>query len=191
MSPRTLCHSSASRYARLLPLTIGVLTLAGCKEQTPAGPTAEVIAPTSARLSSAADQGWIRGSNFVDYEQFVPCLGEQVRVFGEVPYQYHSVATPSGGFNFDFAFAPVTPKTPQFYIQVISTGKLYTYNNGHPTKFQSGHVAAGEVFAVHDKEEYTAADGSKLFFSVTVHLTINANGVVTVSRQEVEDLSCA
>jgi hypothetical protein len=190
MRPSGQNYPSASRYVRLLLVTLGSLALASCKDQGPAAPNVVGIARTAVGLSNAADQGWVRGSNFVDFVQFVPCLGENVRVFGEVPFEVHAVSTPSGGFNLTWRFPPVTPNTPQFYIQGLSTGKLYTYDNGHAVLALSQHVAAGQVFSVHDREVYTAADGSKLFVTNTMHATINANGVVTVSRQEFEDINC-
>lgn len=179
-------YSSTPRFVQLLSLIIGVFVMGSCKDQPP---TAPLRAPSSASFSSGANQSWVRSSFFIDNTTFVPCLGEQVRVFGEVPFQYHEVTSSSGGFNFHLQLRPLTPKTPQFYIQVISSGKLYSYSNGLPIN-ESFHLAAGEVHSLHDKERFIAEDGSKLFFTFILHTTVNANGVLTVSRVQFEDLNC-
>ena len=181
--PRCL---TSGRYAPFLAIMIAGLAMGGCKDQPT---TAPLNPPSNARFAAGADQGWIRSSFFVDFRTFVPCLGEEVRVFGEVPFTYHSVATPSGGFDFTRRFPPVTPNTPQFYIQGLTSGTLYTYSNGHPIN-ESFHLAAGEVYSHHQRERYTAADGSKLFATFTSHSTTNANGVLTVSKAVVEDINC-
>lgn len=179
-------YSSAPRFVQLLSLVIGVLAMAGCKDQLP---TAPLRAPSSASLGSGADQGWIRSSFFQEGTVFVPCLGEYVRIFGEAEFQYHWVRSSSGGFNIHFQWRPVTPKGPQFYLQGISSGKLYQYSNGAPIN-ESFHLAAGEVYSVHARETYVAADGSKLLNIFILHMTVNANGVLTVSRFESTGLTC-
>ena len=51
---------------------------------------------------------------------------------------------------------------------------------GTPSRLCLFDVAAGQVFSIHDREVFTAADGSQLFFTNIAHGTINANGVLTV-----------
>ncbi len=179
-------YSSAPRFVQLLSLVIGVLAMAGCKDQPP---TAPLRAPSNASFASGAIQGWTRSSFFLDGTVSVPCLGEDVRIFGEALFQYHEVLSSSGGFNFHFQYRPVTPNGPQFYLQGISSGKLYQYSNGFPIN-ESFHLAAGEVHSIQGRERYIAADGSKLFNTFILHTTVNANGVLTVSKFESTGLTC-
>jgi hypothetical protein len=71
----------------------------------------------------------------------------------------------------------------------LSSGKLYQYSNGFPIN-ESFHLAAGEVHSVQGRERYVAADGSKLLNTFVLHATVNANGVLTVSRLVSTGLTC-
>jgi hypothetical protein len=181
-------YPSAPRFVQLLTLLIGVFVIGSCKDLPP---TAPLRAPASVSFSSGADQNWVRSSFFFDATNPVPCLGEDVRVFGETRFQSHEVTSGSGNYNLHFFYPPVSPNTPQFFAQGVTSGKLFQYKNGGPITVTL-HLAAGEVQTVHDKEVFVAADGSKLFFDFVMHVTINANGVVTVSREtEFTSLRCS
>lgn len=150
--------------------------------------------PTEARSvnvgpSASASQGWERSSFLVDDVAFIPCLGENVRVFGEVQFQYHEVTTSSENFSYHFQLRPATPNQPPFFIQVLSSGQLFRYKYGLPAN-ESFHLGAGEVTSFVTVETYVAEDGDRVVGKVRFHVTVNANGELTVSRTEPESFRC-
>ena len=131
---------------------------------------------------NGADTQWERGSFFVDVPGIlVPCLGETVNIFGEIPYTRHAVTTPSGGTSYKYQEVPLNRNQPPFYLVVESTGKVYRYQNGLPFNL-SFHQAAGETFSLHIRASYVADDGDKLIGTFHLHLTTNANGELVVNR---------
>ena len=186
MRSRTLLYQAVRRTGLGLSLLVCALALQSCKDQ-PLAP--RPVDPSIASFSNGADQGWVRTSYNVYYEQVVPCLGGNVRVFGEVPFQLHFVANPAGGFDAHRLILPITPNAPLFHVQVISTGKLYSSVMGHPIS-ETLHLAAGEVYSYREVDVYRADDGTSVYFTFVVHSTLNANGEPTATRLEFEDLNC-
>jgi hypothetical protein len=111
---------------------------------------------------------------------FIDCLGENVRAFGEVPFQYHEVTSTSGNFSYHLQVRPATPNGPPFFIQGQTSGKLFRYKNGLPAN-ESFHLGPGEVFTFVTVETYVAEDGDRLVGKHHSHVTVNANGELTVS----------
>ena len=181
--PRTSRDVTAhALVVRLLILGTAFL-IGGCEDPAPTEAPSVKVVPT---LSAA--QSWERSSFFVDNVVFIECLGENVRAFGEVLFQYHEVTTSSGNFSYHFQFRPATPNTPPFFVQGLTSGKLFRYKNGLPAN-ESFHLGPGEVFTFVTLEMYVAEDGDRLVGSFRVHLTVNANGELTVSRLE-ESFEC-
>lgn len=171
-------------------LLFTALTLTACTDPGPDQVLApRQTAPPMASFAAGADQSWLRTSFNVDYVQFVPCLGENARLYGEVPFQLHTVANPAGGFNAHRQLRAITPNSPPFRVQVISTGKVYTQVNGGPIN-EVIHVAAGEVYSFHEVDTFRAADGSELYFTFVIHGTVNANGVATAEKFIFENVNC-
>lgn len=180
---------SVSTLSRVL-LLFTALTLTACTDPDPDQLLApRHSAPSMASFAAGADQSWLRTSFNVDYVQFVPCLGENARLYGEVFFQLHTVANPAGGFNAHRQFLPITPTSPPFRVQVISTGKVYTQVNGRPIN-EVVHVAAGQVYSFREADVFRAADGSELYFTFVIHGTVNANGVATADKFVFEDVNC-
>jgi hypothetical protein len=177
----------AVRFLQLVSALGGTFVICSCQVSESTMP---LRAPTTAQFSGGASQTWVRSSFFINSTLTVPCLGEDVHVFGEAPFESHEVTSGSGVYNFHLLFPPLTPNTPQFYAQGVTSGKLFQYKNGGPVT-QTVHLAAGEVQLTHDKETFVAVDGSKLFFEFISHVTLNANGVVTVSRLDEIPLGCS
>lgn len=161
--------------------------IAGCRDYEPTAPA--LSSPPSVANLSGAVQVWERVTVFNDNTFFIPCLNENVRIFGFVPYQYHEVASPSGGFHFTLQYRPQTPNLPPFLAEGQTSGKVFVYSNGRPVNI-SFHLAAGEVRTVVANELYVAEDGSKLFGDSRFHYTVNANGELTVLRNVEYDLTC-
>jgi hypothetical protein len=138
-------------------------------------------------VSSA--QSWERSSFFVDNVLFIDCLGENVRAFGEVLFQYHEVTASSGNFSYHFQLRPATPNAPPFFIQGQTSGKLFQLKNGLPGN-ESFHLGPGEVYSFGIVETYVAEDGDRVVGKLHLHLTVNANGDLTVSRMEEESFRC-
>jgi hypothetical protein len=156
----------------------------GCQDPAPTEARSVKVVPTV-----SAAQSWERSSFLVDNVLFIDCLGENVRAFGEVLFQYHEVTTSSGNFSYHFQLRPATPNGPAFFIQGQTSGKLFRYKNGLPAN-ESFHLGPGEVFTFVTLETYVAEDGDRLVGSLRVHLTVNANGELTVSRLEDESFKC-
>jgi len=168
----------------LLVLGTAFLT-GGCQD-----PVATEAPSVSAVASTAgAAQTWERSSFFVDNVVFIDCLGENVRAFGEVLFQYHEVTTSSGNFSYHFQFRPTTPNRTPFFIQGETSGKLFRAKNGIPGN-ESYHLGPGEVVTFGIVETFVAEDGDRVVGKVNLHLTVNANGELTVSRMEGESFRC-
>jgi hypothetical protein len=186
MGLSTRLYQSARKTGLTLSVLVGALAFQSCKDQ-PLAP--RPAAPSIASFANGADQGWVRTSFDVDYTQFVPCLGETVRLYGEVPIQLHTVANPAGGFDSHRLFTPITPNSPQFNIQGLSSGKVFTQVYGGPIN-EVVHSAAGEVYSFREADTFRAADGSALYFTFVFHGTVNANGVPTATQFVFEDVNC-
>ena len=172
---------------RLLTLA-AVFVLAGCRNDSVISPRSPTLLVTSAGLDAAV-QDWERRTIFNDHTFFVPCLNENVRIYGYVSYQFHEVASPSGGYNFKIQYLPQNPGDPPFVAEGQTSGKVFYYNNGRPVNV-SFHSAAGENQTVVVNEEYVAADKSKLIGDATFHYTVNANGDLTDLRDVAYSISC-
>jgi hypothetical protein len=131
-----------------------------------------------------------RGSFFQDVTVFIPCLAQDVRFHGEVPFAEHQITSASGQTLFKIQLVPVTPVTPQFFADALASGTTYIYKNGHPIN-QEFIVGPGQVFTNIDREVYQADDGDQLSLTLQSHLTVNANGDVTVDRTEFSDFQCS
>jgi len=167
-------------------LMLGTATLAGgCQDPVATeAPSVKAVSPTA-----SAAQSWERSSFFVDQVVFIDCLGENVRAFGEVQFQYHEVTTSAGNFSYHFQLRPATPNGPAFFIQGQTSGKLFRYKNGLPGN-ESFHLGPGEVSSFVTVETYVAEDGDRVVGKVRFHVTVNANGELTVSRDEDESFRC-
>ena len=179
----------SSRAARLVPVSIPallggtVLVITGCQDPVS---TVDMSAELTRPLFSA-EQNWERSSFDVDATVFVPCLGENVRFFGTVPFQFHSVTTASGTFNYKLQFRP-GPVSPPFFGHALTSGTLYRFVNG-PLN-ETFHAGAGEVLRFKVNETYISESGDRLEASAFVHVTTNANGDVTVQKVEPFAFTC-
>lgn len=122
----------------------------------------------------------------------MPCLGEDVRFYGPVTYQYHSVANSAGGFDYHLIYLPETPNDPPLVAEGQSSGKVFYFPDGHRINI-TFHMAAGEVETLIDEREiYTAKeDGSQLHLLNGFHVTVNANGDLTVDRGTPFSIECS
>lgn len=158
-----------------------VLGIASCRD--PVSSEAEISQP-----HFAAAQSWERGSFTADNTVFVPCLGENVRFFGPVPFQFHTVRTPSGTFNSKFQLRPGAV-SPPFFAHALTSGQVYEFANGG-TYNETFHSAVGEVFRFKINETYIAEGGDRLEADAFVHVTVNANGEVAVEKIEPFAFTC-
>jgi hypothetical protein len=174
----------------LLLAPLALILFAACGEESTA-PTSTTASALDGPAASAvrANQYWERSSFTVDGVRPAACLGEDVRFFGEVPYQYHEVTSSSGNLQFIFFIRPYTPQSPRYYAQGVTSGTLYEYRKGGPIP-QIVHVGPGAVQTMIDKEWYTAEDGSRIYVTVWLHMTVNANGDLVVFRAEPFSVEC-
>lgn len=163
-------------------LSLVPLVFLACQQE----PTAPSAAPApNFRATSTVT----RASFFADNTLFIACLEEYVRFHGEVPYVQHQVARPSGDSLFTIQFVPVTPVTPPFVAEAQTSGTVYVYKNGQPIN-QVFVVGPGQVITIVDREVYVADNGDQLRLSFRQHLTVNANGEVTVDRSDAFEFEC-
>ncbi len=129
---------------------------------------------------------WERDSFQVDNPGlFIPCLGEEVRFFGEVPYKRHTVTSASGNTSYHFQLTPVTPNQPPFTGVGNVSGTVWHYQNGLPIN-ESFHLGPGEVLNVQVRESYYTDNGDRLTSNIRIHFTTNAGGELVVSREFLE-----
>jgi hypothetical protein len=177
---------------RTAPTLAGALALGCADHQSTTAPSQDPV-PTEARSVNvpivSATQTWERSSFVVDNVVFIDCLGENARAFGEVLFQYHEVTTSSGNFSYHFQLRPATPNGPPFFIQGLTSGKLFRYKNGGPGN-ESFHLGPSQVSSFVIVETYVAEDGDRVVGKVRFHVTVNAQGELTVSRTEPESFRC-
>ena len=171
----------------LLSWLFALVPVAGCGEPSSAAP--QFRAETS-RSSGAAEQNRVRGTFFNSHTFYVDCLGEDVRFFGDVEYTSHEVTTGSENYEVHFHYGPFTPNNTPFVAEGQSSGTIFSLRYGVNVKamVRSG---PGEGQAVVEKEVYIAADGRQLFLTYVLHLTVNANGELTVFNEEPLSITCA
>ena len=138
---------------------------------------------------SGAETTWERDSYYVDLIATIPCLGEDVHIFGEVPYTRHMVTTPSGNTSYTYRLPPLSPKGPQFSAVGEISGTVYQYLNGHPLN-ESFTAAAGETHTFRITEVYRSEDGGQFSGTFAFHTVVNANGELKVDRAEIVDYHC-
>ena len=165
---------------RTLALTLVPLLFLACGRE-PVGPTAPVFGATGS---------WTRASLFLENRVYVSCLDDTVRFSGEVPYTIHEVTSASGPSGYTFRFIPVTPVTPQFSAVAITSGKTYWYQYGLPYN-EAFRLGPGQVLNLKWHEAYQAEVGrDRLYNDGSIHLTVNAGGVLVVDRSESLGVRC-
>jgi hypothetical protein len=164
-------------YAGLL---IAALTVNACGDTS--GPTSRsALAPTRGTVNASDNSTWTPSTVVTDVTYFVPCLGESLHLYGLTFIEQHQTTSSSGNLQTHIHLLPQTPNLPPFTATGVSTGRVFTYSNGHPINIII-ILGPGQVFTAVDKELYHASDGTDLYFVGQIHFTVNANGVVTVNR---------
>lgn len=138
-----------------------------------------------------AQQQWEYDTVISDgaFAVYVPCLGENVRFYGEAPYRRHTVTTASGNTSFKLQFLPQTPNLLPFVAIGELSGTVYYFANGHPYN-ESFHAGPGETHSFHARDVFISDEGVRLNGSFILHTTINANGRIVVDELELEELDC-
>jgi hypothetical protein len=169
---------------RIATCLIVAVLVVGCDANAPTEQSGDVIGSPA----FSASQDWIRAQFWNDQTFYVDCLGEDVRFYGWVPYQWHIVTSASGVYNFHLMIRPVTPNRPGIYGETAS-GKLYIFKYGGVFTY-SFHSGPNESYTWLDKETYVAENGDRLSMEVGYLYTINANGDLTVERWTPYQFSC-
>lgn len=171
-------------FAKALHLAMVSVFLWGCHDPAPVESSSDRPTPVF-----SATQTWNRSSFFQDATLFIACLGEPVRFVGEVPFYYHAVTSDAGTFSYKLQFRPETPNQPQFSATGQTTGRVFWYKNGLPVN-ESFHAGPGEVHTLTDYEVYVADNGDRFKVYLRVHMTVSANGELTVSRSDFSGFEC-
>jgi len=150
---------------------------------------AQPVAPDRAvRAQFAAIRSEITGS-FVEVDGPADCtanpkIGEIVLFTGQINYVLRATTTPSGNVDTLFKFI----YDPAVHLVGQTSGTVWMINpiNTRPDFILLVH-GNGLVSKVSEHEFYTNAAGAHLLLMVNYHVTVNANGNVTVSRDFVYD----
>ena len=183
------------RLHTLIPFAVAAI-LSGCLGDN-AFPTAtspsvaeRASVPGSPAFSASDNSLWNYGSFSVDYvRNDVICLGEPMHFFGDAAFRYHGVSSEAGNFHYHFQFLPLTPNLPPFTGVGLTTGRVFTYQNGGPSN-EVYHIGPGESINVVVRESYRGSDGTTLGDTYKLHITNNANGVITAQREDPVAFTC-
>ena len=166
---------------RRLPVTLLPLLLVACERKP--------LAPDPAdRPQFQTIRSEITGS-FVEVDGPADCtanpkIGEIVLFTGQINYVLRATTTPSGNVDTLFKFI----YDPAVHLVGQTSGTVWMINpiNTRPDFILLVH-GNGLVSKVSEHEFYTNAAGAHLLLMVNYHVTVNANGNVTVSRDFVYD----
>jgi len=164
---------------RILALLVIFLFLIPACSDSPVTTEETALVPDVGPATDISE--WERSSFWQDSHIYIPCLDETVNFVGEVLYAWHTVATPSGGFNINYEILPYTPGAPTFLAIGDVSGKVYEYANGLAIHM-TWHQVPGDVQTQTDREVYIAENGDRLHVRFTYHWTIDANGNLTVEK---------
>jgi len=135
-----------------------------------------------AKPDQGASPEWEHGSWQIENLGIdVPCRGEKMDFFGEVPYKIHRVSKPGGGYSQKLQILPITPSSPPFVAVSHASGKVFHFQNGLPYN-EIIHLGPNEVSGGQAREVYVADDGERLIVRFQWRLVINANGDVVLDR---------
>ena len=108
----------------------------------------------------------------VDFNLFIPCAGEEVRLTGKLHLLIHVTLDNAGGFHSNLR------ANPQGITGTgLTTGDKYQSTGASNTQFNT-KVGNEETF-VFIFNFIGQGNGNKLMVHVTHHVTVNANGIVT------------
>ena len=176
---RSTLLATGFRYGVVL---VAALAATACTDAT--GPvTSRSLAPAGPAFSASDNSTWVYSSSSADYvRNDVYCLGEPMHFFGSSAFRYHEVSSNAGNFHYHFQFLPQTPNLPPFIGVGLTTGRVFTYKNGGPYN-EVYHIGPGESITVVANETYIGSDGTTLGDTYRLHISENANGVITVERE--------
>jgi len=107
-----------------------------------------------------------------------PCTGEETPGTGQFFSQSNVVAQPSGGFHVAQAF------NVSYVLTGAITGDRYLGRDTEHVNFSTSGGADSVFTFVANVRVRTAGPRNDFVLQVRVHQTVNANGVLTVSRGE-------
>jgi hypothetical protein len=183
------------RLHTLIPVAVAAI-LSGCSgdNASPTAPNPSVAEraslPGSPAFSASDNSTWNYSSFYVDYvRNDISCLGEPMHFFGPNFFRYHQVTSDAGNFHYHFQILPQTPNLPPFIGVGLVTGRVFTYKNGGPYN-EVYHIGPGESITVTANETYIGSDGTTFGDTYRLHITNNANGVITASREVPVAFTC-
>lgn len=161
---------------RLLPLTLLAVLLVACERQ-PVAPDRAVVprfAATHSEVTGTID--------FVDDPTDCtanPKMGEILLFTGHLTYVERITTTSSGNVDLTVSFT----YDPAVHLVGQTSGTVWMIDAArtHP-QFHDNFHGVGESYENTGTEYYTNANGAWLHLRVNEHLTVNANGTVTVTR---------
>lgn len=162
---------------------IATALVLGCDRNTPTEqPTEAIAAP-----AFSAEQNWVSGVFHQNSYQYLRCPGEVMHLYGGVPWRYHQVTSNSGTYSYHFQLLGWA-QGPPFYAEGTVSGKLFQFKAGpYNESFSAG---PGEVFHWVSREKYVADNGDWFQCQASYHITVNANGDLSVEKRDLVDCKC-
>jgi hypothetical protein len=154
---------------------IAALLLSGCDHAKV--PTESSTAPTAVQALAASVEHQTERFSFVA-GGFNPCTGEETPGTGEFFSHTTLVARPSGGFHVAQVF------NVSFVLTGATTGDRYLGRDVEHVNFTTNGGAQSVNTFIANVRVGTAGPGNDFVLRVRFHVTVNANGVVTVERDE-------
>jgi hypothetical protein len=117
----------------------------------------------------------------VDFNLFIPCVGEEVHLTGRLHLLIHVTLDNAGG-----AHVKLQENNQGVSGTGLTTGDKYQSTGASNSVFQFHTKVGDEQTFVFSFNFIGQGNGNKLLVHVTQHVTVNANGIVTA---EVENIS--
>lgn len=154
----------------LCAVAASALLISGCDQNAPTGlPNGDQLTRAAATTHETVRQPFFFGG-------FNPCTQEETPLRGELLFQTNVTEQPAGGFHGEFLFNGKATGTG------LTTGAKYrAHEVEHGTLNTNGGQQSTETF-IAKIHVTTAGPQNDFYLKTTFHITVNANGEVTVLR---------
>jgi hypothetical protein len=164
-----------SLFSWRMLITICGLLILGCEKKT----LLTEPSTTDQEFQESLQNTDVFKENFhepVEFTDFFNCAGEEIHFSGSFHWNYHTVLKANGDFHSvfvanDHSLSGVGLSTGTKYHEVGATVEVFSFKGGAPFEYN---------FAI-TFDFIGQGPGNNVIIKENVHLTINANGITTVS----------